>query len=468
MTRAVVAGTLTLIASIALTIVSAWLIVRAWQMPPILDLSIAVTAVRALGISRAVFRYIDRLAAHDVAFRRATEERVAGYRALPVTGISRAGLLRRMGQDVEDRIEYVVKAVVPARVSLLTSFIAVGFTALLSPAAAGVLALGLVLAALSCRLIVPVEVPDYAGDIDRVLAHSVQLRVTGRLAEALRAVERSSAAIASAHEKIASRAAWVQGLVTAIAAVTVVAMLWVSGMFADAHSPEWFAVLALLPTAAFEAVLNLPAAAEARAAVARTTAQRDDTPAPPLREKTGDRLVAKQLVYGRTPEQPLGEVDLDLPLGARQVITAPSGTGKTTLLMTLAGILEPISGELGEFDSRFIAEDQHVFATTVRDNLAVGAPRATDADMAEVLSALGFPADLTLDTVLDHGAESLSGGQRRRLVVARALLTTSPILLLDEPFEHIDDAAELRQVLFSDTLPGALPTRTLVIVEHTR
>lgn len=468
MIRAVAAGTVTLVCSIALTVVSAWLITRAWQMPPILDLSIAVTAVRALGISRAVFRYFDRLAAHDVAFRRATASRRTAYRNSPVTGLSRAGLLRRMGQDIDDRINYVVQAVVPANVAVVTSILAVAFTLLLSPVAAGVLALGLLLSAASCLLVKPVEVPDHAGDIDRVLAQSVQLRVDGKLEEALAEVDRSSAAIAAAHHQLASRSAWTQGLVTAIAALTVVAVMWSAGYFAGEHSPEWYVVLALLPTAAFEAVANLPGAAEAKSAADLSAARAKDTPTQPLENRHGDRLVARGLVYGRTPQRPLGTIDLDLELGERKIITAPSGTGKTTLLMTLAGILPPLDGELGEFDALFFAEDQHIFATTVRDNLAVAAPGATDAQMREVLDALGFPRDIGLDEVLVHGAQSLSGGQRRRLIIARALLSDAPILLLDEPFEHIDDAAELKRVLASDDLPGARATRTLVIVEHPR
>ena len=80
MTRAIIAGVSTLLAAIALSVVSAWLIARAWQQPSVMDLTVAITAVRALGISRALFRYLDRLASHDVALDRAAAARVEVYR----------------------------------------------------------------------------------------------------------------------------------------------------------------------------------------------------------------------------------------------------------------------------------------------------------------------------------------------------------------------------------------------------
>src|SRR5690606_37765015 len=148
------------------------------------------------------------------------------------------------------------------------------------------------------------------------------------------------------------------------------------------------------------------------------------------------------LIYGRDTD--LGVINLDLPFGARHEIIAPSGSGKTTLLMILAGILPPRGGEVtvdGNSPASlsgtvvlFSAEDAHVFATTVRDNLALGAADATVEEMMEVLEAVGLAgwvSDLPagLDTVLGSGAASLSGGQRRRLLLARVLLTDAPILL---------------------------------------
>lgn len=151
--------------------------------------------------------------------------------------------------------------------------------------------------------------------------------------------------------------------------------------------------------------------------------------------------------------------------------------------------MPPLGGTYRADGARFIAEDEHIFATTVRDNLAVGAADATTEQMWEVLEAVGL-ADLVrnldrgLDTVLSDGAAALSGGQRRRIIVARALLTDAPTLLLDEPTEHLDadgEAAMLALLGVKDggssgasgggevpPLPGARARRTVIVVRHPR
>uniref|UniRef100_UPI002155C83F ATP-binding cassette domain-containing protein n=1 Tax=Corynebacterium xerosis TaxID=1725 RepID=UPI002155C83F len=264
-------------------------------------------------------------------------------------------------------------------------------------------------------------------------------------------------------------------------ALTAVAVIAVAGLAPPDHSPQWFGVLVLLPLAAFESVAALPGKAVAvtgAAGAARRLAEFTGPGEPGGAEASSsapDRphLRARNLVYGHGRD--VGAADLDLPFGARHTIVGPSGSGKTTLLMTLAGLLPPRGGEFRADGALFVAEDGHVFATTVRDNLAVGAPRATDELMSATLHAVGLGTWAEglpdgLSTVLPSGAADLSGGQRRRLLLARALLTDAPILLLDEPFEHLDDAgaAELRAILDAPDLPGARAERTVVVVEHPR
>ncbi|WP_075692875.1 thiol reductant ABC exporter subunit CydC [Corynebacterium sphenisci] len=502
MIRAVLAGTLTLLASIGLTATSAWLITRAWQMPPVLDLAVAVTAVRALGISRAVFRYVDRLAAHDLALRRAERARAGAYAAVAaapperVAGLTRGALLTRLGADVDALTEETVRARVPARVALATSAVAVAGVAAASPAAAAVLAAGLAAAGLAApALAARAErrsgarraraTQDHVAAVDRVLADAAVLRVRGTLPEALAEADRAARRLAAAEEPDAAAA----GLAAASATWTVAGVLAVV-LAAGPQSPQWVGVLALLPLAAFEAVAGLPAAAvtreRARAARSRLAGLAGaDEPAPAAPGAPAEaaqaaeadpepRLRARGLELIRGS---LGTVDLDLPFGSRLRVTAPSGAGKTTLLLTLAGLLPAAAGRVRPGGDRItcITEDAHVFATTIRDNLALGAPEATDAEMAAVLAAVGLGDWLAglprgLATVLAGGAGDLSGGQRRRLLLARALLTESPILLLDEPDEHLDDAgaAALERLLAAPELPGARPRRTVVVASHPR
>lgn len=503
----ILAGTVTMLASITLTVVSAWLITKAWEMPPVMDLTVAVTAVRALGISRALFRYIERIVSHKLALNVASRTRAAAYERLAAApaqamSLKRGELLSRLGADIDSLSDVIVRAIVPTGVAALTSVLAIAFAGLLSWPVALVLLLGLSLAAiippaLAARGVRLAEenrataFAEYTSAIDHVLVDQAGLRVRGEMPQALATADRAATSYAAADESGASATAigaassiWLHGF-------TVVAVLLVAGGFysSDSYSPQWLGVLVLLSLAAFEAVSLLPDAAVARtraAGAAQRLAEIAEIPveqAPALQVASATpHLRAHGLVYGWDSD--LGTCDLDLPFGSRHEIIAPSGTGKTTLLLTLAGFLTPRAGSV-EIDGippahlagtvLFSPEDGHIFATTLRDNLALGAPTATDSDMLAVIEAVGLSdwvngLEQGLSTVLRQGANSLSGGQRRRVLLARALLNDAPILLLDEPTEHLDaeGSAEMLALLSRDELPGALAKRTVVVVRHVR
>jgi len=518
----VLAGTLTLLSALTLTVVSAWLITRSWQMPPIMDITVAVTAVRALGISRAAFRYLDRLITHDVALESSGRTRTVLWRRLanaPASlwsGWQRGSVLTRLGEDIDAVTDLVVRAVVPGAVAFLTSVIAIVFTALLSPAAALALAVGLIVAGvgtpyLHYKATVRAQNAQYEASrahnhaVDHVLSHSAALRIHGTLEDELERAHAATHAVARAQRLPAPATARSAGVAeasvvfTAIATVLIALWTYTDAAGTPLHTQEWLTVLILVPLAAFESVGALPAAAEslaqARAALARLRAVEESrsthTDYPPLRQPS---LQARELVTGYSSD--LQRWDLDLPFGTRKEIIAPSGAGKTTLLRTLAGLVPARSGSVLISDAnspsshillegnaveppsgivRFVAEDEHVFSTTIRDNIAVGNPQATDALIREVTDALGLGEwvrglDDGLDTVLADGDASLSGGQRRRLILARALVSTAPILLLDEPVEHVDTSTQeiLDLLLDPQQLVGALPQRTILIVRHPR
>jgi ATP-binding cassette subfamily C protein CydC len=153
----------------------------------------------------------------------------------------------------------------------------------------------------------------------------------------------------------------------------------------------------------------------------------------------------------------------------RLVVTGPSGCGKTTLLMTLAGLL----GDESPSDTAFFAEDAHLFATTVRDNLLVARGDATDEELRNVLCRIGLGDWLDglpdgLSTVLTGGAAAVSAGQRRRLLLARAMLSSATTILLDEPTEHLDAADGARLLTDVLAVPDGLfaADRTVVVATH--
>ena len=159
---------------------------------------------------------------------------------------------------------------------------------------------------------------------------------------------------------------------------------------------------------------------------------------------------------------------VDLEQGARLAVTGPSGSGKTTLLMHLAGLLpEEIAS-----DAAFFAEDAHLFSTTIRDNLLVARGDAADDELNDALQRVGLGGWLAslpdgLSTILVGGNAAVSAGQRRRLLLARALISTAPTVLLDEPTEHLD-AADGSRFLIELLTPGAFfpAGRTVVVATH--
>ncbi|MDU5962371.1 MAG: ABC transporter transmembrane domain-containing protein, partial [Dermabacter sp.] len=152
LTSAVAAGAATLASAFALAVVSGYLITKSWTMPPVLDLSVAVVSVRALGISRGVFRYFERLLTHDAALTGVARLRTNMYAGLASAPSALAGrlkrgdLLARIGDDAEDMANDVIRAVVPALVALVMAVAILATIAPFSPIAALAMLVGLAFA----------------------------------------------------------------------------------------------------------------------------------------------------------------------------------------------------------------------------------------------------------------------------------------------------------------------------------
>ncbi|UIZ91827.1 thiol reductant ABC exporter subunit CydC [Corynebacterium sp. CNCTC7651] len=474
----IIAGAVTLLTALGLAVLSGWLITRAWEMPPVLELSVAVTAVRALGISRAVFRYLDRLVSHKLALSSLTQLRATLYDAqsrAPVT--SRGDAQALLVADTERVTDVIVRAIVPAGVAVVVSAVALVAAVLLQPQAAVALACGFAvtgvlvpaLAVRSARSTDLVSAENaFISQLDSVLSDRVEFTAAGltdqRAAKAARASEQASAAWVRSKRPEALAAgmqAWATGL-------TAVAVLWVAAT-AYTGNPVWLGMLIMLPLAAFESHGPLGVAAihfdAARRAAARLRAVAEQ-PAPTKLQREDTRaVVAEDLatLHGDTVW------NFRLAEGERMVVRGPSGSGKTQMLATVAGLQPPRAGRVTQpTGARFFAEDAWVFATAVRENLLVANPTAPDAVLEEALTAVGF--EFPLDLLLADGADSLSSGpgQHRRLLLARALVSDADVLLLDEPTEHLspDAAAGVMDMLLHQPLPGAKPDRTVIVVTH--
>ncbi|TJZ76647.1 thiol reductant ABC exporter subunit CydC [Rhodococcus oryzae] len=516
---AIAAGVATLGSALALAALSAWLITRAWQMPPVLDLSVAVVSVRALGISRGVFRYLERLATHDAALRGTTAARERIYRRLSTgdpaapAGLRRGDLLARTGADVDALGDVVVRALIPMAVAAILAVAATVGLALISPAAALVLAVALVVSGvlapvLSARAARMAEADGavasarFSETAVLALDHAAELRVAGRLGETVRAANDWEARAIRATDRSAVPSAFAAAATPLAIGASVLGSLLIGialygpeGGAPGEMTPMALAILVLVPLAAFEGTAALPAAA-----VALTRARLASARIMDLLDRSGDPVPTGGVpveapVHLRTENLRCGwpggavtePLDLHLAPGARVVIVGPSGAGKTTMLMTLAGLLAPVSGSLtvngtpaGSVDADslrravgFFAEDAHLFDTSLLENLRVADGELDEEGARAVLGKVGLGSWVSglpdgVHTSLASGGRSVSGGQRRRLLLARAIASPAGVLLLDEPTEHLDaeaGAAILRGLL--DRGAGLVdPGRTVVVVTH--
>ncbi|MFJ9885879.1 thiol reductant ABC exporter subunit CydD [Streptomyces sp. NPDC091287] len=514
LTLALLLGSLAVGSAVGLMAVSGWLISRASEEPPVMYLMMAVTATRAFGIGRAVFRYAERLVSHDAVLKLLADLRVSVYRGLEriapggLRTTRRGDLLSRLVADVDALQDYWLRWLLPVGTAVVVGTAAAGFTGWLLPEAGVILAVGLLVAGVG----VPLVSGACARRTERQLAPAraaLATRVTDLLgataeltvAGALPARQTRLRAADTLLTRIASRAAAATalggGLSALVCGLTVVAAAAVAvpAVRDGRLSGVALAVVVLTPLAAFEAVTGLPLAVQYRQRVARS-AERVfevlDAPVPvrepeaPAQEPASPFPLEVRGLSARYPgarHDALASLDLTLTPGRRIAVVGPSGSGKTTLAQVLLRFLDASSGtyrlggvEASALESETVrrsvglcAQDAHVFDSTIRENLRLARPGATDAELRDALSrarlldwVLALPEKL--DTpVGEHGAR-LSGGQRQRLALARALLAGFPVLVLDEPAEHLD--LPTADALTADLLDATRGCATVLITHR--
>lgn len=510
---ALLLGSLALGSAVGLMATSGWLISRASQQPPVMYLMLAVTATRAFGIGRAVFRYAERLVSHDAVLRMLADTRVAVYRRLErlapagLRTTRRGDLLSRLVADVDALQDYWLRWLLPAGAALLVSAASVGFTAWLLPEAGAALAAGLLAAGVGVPLLTGAVARRaehrlspargaLATQVADLLTGTAELTVTGALPARTAEARRADTVLTRIASRAATATALGDGLTALTTGLTVAATALVGAQaVADGRlSGVAMAVVVLTPLAAFEAVLGLPLAAQYRQRV-RRSAERVyevlDAPDPVREPEVPQsapaspfplRVRGLRARHAGQDRDALAGLDLTLEQGRRIAVVGPSGSGKTTLAQVLLRFLDAEAGTytLGGTDAygldgddvrRLVglcAQDAHLFDSTVRENLLLARREATEAELRDALArarllewADGLPDGL--DTLIgEHGAR-LSGGQRQRLALARALLADFPVLVLDEPAEHLD--LPTADALTADLL-AATEGRTTLLITH--
>ncbi|MCI2240622.1 thiol reductant ABC exporter subunit CydC [Paenibacillus sp. TRM 82003] len=503
---AVVAGAAAVLAGAALTATATWLIVTAADRPPVLTLSVAAVVVRASATARPLLVLAERLLSHDAALARLAQRRAAVVAALvprvpgPLTRRRAGGsgdLLVQLVHDVDARVDALLRWRHPVAATALALALALAAAALADPVLALAALPGLVVAAVLAPLVAGVAERRADAHRDDVAALAQagaetaegveDLRSTGA-PQPLEPLHRSVSRLAAGERRRARAAAGtaaLQALGAGLAVLGPAALAPSSGAGA-----AWAAAVVLAAAVAAEATRGLPDAvrarhravqAERRGAELLAVPATATEPAGPRPLPAGRALRLRGVVAG-WEEPALRGVDLDLAPGEVVAVRGASGTGKSTLAAVLMRFLDPRAGEvtldgvpladLAGDDVRsvvgLVADDEHVFATSLRENLLLARPGRDDADLLDVLHRVrlgdwlaALPAGL--DSRLGDGGAPLSGGERRRLAMARALLADVAVLVLDEPSEGLDEATG--RALVAD-LVRARGERSVLLLAH--
>ena len=501
------------LAGVGLLATSGYLISRAAQRPDILALGVAIAAVRTLAIARAALRYGERLVSHDLAFRTLADLRRRFFaRLVPLVpaglpGVGRADLLSRFVADVDRLQDLYLRAIAPVAVAVIAGAASVLIAFAMAPAAGAVLAAGLLaggiavpwLTRAAARAAGRRQAADRAAltaTVVEVAGGAAEIAMAGRERDWIERAERQGERLARIQRRDALAGGLAGGLMTAVTGLTAVgvALVAIPAVRHDALAGVLLAAVLLLSMAAFEAVRPLAAAAASIDACAGAAARLEDVlgapvavadPAAPDELPPDGPLELRGVRFRFADGAPwlLDGADLRLAPGRAVALVGPSGAGKTTLAELLVRFRDPVAGEisLGGVAVRAAsqaalraavclgAQDAHLFAGTLAENLALARPDATEPELAHALGRVGLGPwleslpDGLATSVGEHGA-MVSGGQRRRIAAARLLLSPARFLIADEPAAHLDasGAAALMAELAGEARSG----RGVLVITH--
>ena len=508
--HAVLAGLLVSLSTIGLSGTSAWLIVRAAQEPAILSLTVPMGLVQLFALAKAAGRYLERTQTHRAALGVMGHVRASVARLLEP--LVPAGLGPRSSDVVDvvvrdvDRVQDLLTAVAgPLLTSAVAGVVTVAITAAIVPLSALSLLVALVLTAavlpwaaarLGYRSEVEIDAvrAGMVGLFDRVSQGGDEYVMAGAaesLGEELAELERR---YDRANFRRTLLMGVISGLTTLVSGLCVVTTVLVSalGLRSGHLAPALLAVPALLSVTVLEleggVAPMLVGLRGDRAALARLEALADvgapvtepdvgglfDTASASLRASNVGATFADTVA--------LRDVSFELRRGDVVALSGPSGGGKTTFARLLAKFLDPREGvlQVGGADYATLRSEQvrqvvgfaddapHVFATTLAGNLRIANPHASDDELVVALDGAGLRALLAsmpegLDTKLGGATTGLSGGEQRRLGVAREMLVRRPIIIFDEPTEGLDEETAS---LVMDRIVAAFGEGAVLVISH--
>ncbi|OOC07322.1 thiol reductant ABC exporter subunit CydC [Amycolatopsis azurea DSM 43854] len=482
-------GAAALLAGVALTALSGWLIAKASQQPPILTLTVLIVGVRTFGLGRAGLRYLERLVTHDAAFRIAGSLRVRLWESLVRIGPARALRAgeeqRRLVGDTDTVRDLLPRVITPLIVVALVAAGAVAVQAAVLPEAGLVLAAAVLVCAFAPLLALRAERRatsalaagrrSVSAQVLSLFEAAAELIAYGVDKERRRRIATTDAALTAEARRQAFGAGAADALIIlATGAATVVSTGFAArAVAAGALDPVLAPVVALVPLALAEVFSLLPPAAQhwdtlrqarLRLAECRERGVQDEERSS-LPGTGGVRIRNADLGWPDAVHPVLTGVDLDIAPGTHVAVVGPSGAGKSTLVAALLGFLKPSKGDVVVPENvAWAPQEPMLVSTTVAENLRLAQPTASEADLRKALYQAVLE-DVELTTMLDSAGAGLSGGQAQRVALARAVLgaARADLVLLDEPTAHLDEPTA-RTV--RERLGAALAGKTVVHVTH--
>ncbi|EIY2645320.1 cysteine/glutathione ABC transporter ATP-binding protein/permease CydC [Klebsiella aerogenes] len=514
LTLGVVLAIVTLLASIGLLTLSGWFLSASAVVGVAgiysFNYMLPAAGVRGAAIIRTAGRYFERLVSHDATFRVLQHLRVATFsKLLPLSpaGLARfrqGELLNRIVADV-DTLDHLYLRVISPLVGALVVILVVtiGLSVLdvtLALTLGGImLATLLLLPPLFYRAGKPTgeQITQLRGQYRQQLTSWLQGQAELMLFNASdryrKQMEKTEQRWQEAQRRQAELTALSQALMLLIGGIAVIAMLWMAseGVGGNSQPGALIALFVFCALAAFEALAPVTGAfqhlGQVIASARRITQITEQQPEVTFSQQTPQSFSQVALTLNEVtfsyPQQSapaLKDISLQVAAGEHIAILGRTGCGKSTLLQLLTRAWDPANGqiqlngqplsELSETTLRqamsVVPQRVHLFSATLRDNLLLAAPQVSDARLADILARVGLEKlleDSGLNIWLGEGGRQLSGGELRRLAIARALLHDAPLMLLDEPTEGLDATTE-SQIL--DLLSEVMRDKTVLMVTH--
>lgn len=514
LTLGIVLAIITLLASIGLLTLSGWFLsasaVAGFAGIYSFNYMLPAAGVRGAAITRTAGRYFERLVSHDATFRVLQHLRIHTFsKLLPLSpaGLARyrqGELLNRIVADV-DTLDHLYLRVISPLVGafVVIMVVTIGLSVLdvtLACTLGGVMLLTLFImppvfyrAGKTTGQNLTHLRGQYRQQLTSWLQGQAELTIFGASDRYRAQMEATELQWHEAQRRQSELTALSQALMLLIGAIAILLMLWMAagGVGDNAQPGALIALFVFCALAAFEALAPVTGAFQhlgqviaSAMRITELTEQKPEVTFPTDVSDVPDQVTLTlrdvSFSYPEQAQKALDSLSLQVNPGEHIAILGRTGCGKSTLLQLLTRAWDPQQGEillngcsiatLNEATLRktisVVPQRVHLFSATLRDNLLLAAPDASNDQLADTLRRVGLEKlldDAGLNSWLGEGGRQLSGGELRRLAIARALLHDAPLMLLDEPTEGLDATTESQML---ELLAEVMRDKTLLMVTH--